>query len=216
MVLAANSSPGMYITFAGVDGSGKSTQADLLLGALRQAGKLCYLADNLEGSSFQILERVAAGMNMVDYRKIFAPEYVEFLFMMDALRHIDSFVVPQVSHGATVITSRSMLRRLGIAGFYRCKNMNDLKRLAKEAMTPDIHFFIDTEPEQALARIVKRGKDIETIEYLRSFREQLVVLGSEHNVVLINGNRPAEEIHAEVLELTLKAYQKKNSALLTR
>ncbi len=163
----------MFIVIEGLDGSGKSTQIDMLLHRFQGRGEACHLtAEPTELPTGRFLRSILRQEITADPRTVaalFAADRIEHLF------HPTEGVLRKLADGYHVIASRYYFSSLA----YQSDDADpgwiaSLNRLAKQTLPADITIFLDLDPEVSLQRIDARGADrelFETKEKLSHVRE---------------------------------------------
>lgn len=196
---------GLFISFEGIDGCGKSTQIDLL-------GK--YLTEQKIPIVKTMEPGGTEGSNQI--RKIllrennfqWSVETETLLFIAARNDHVEKVIKPAIRNKKIVICDRFMDSTLVYQGMRSSK----AKRLSQDlfdliAINPDITFLIDMDPEIALNRAFKRitGEDrFENygIKFQRQVRKSFLDIAykQRERIKIINGNRTPEDITAEIIE----------------
>ena len=197
---------GRFISFEGIDGSGKSTQARLLADALRASGHPVTLTREPGGS---------AGAE--DIRRLvlegdpdrWSAETELLLFTAARRDHLEKTIRPALARGDVVITDRfadSTRMYQGRAGGLDTVNrLHDLMI----GVEPDLTFLIDLDPTLGLSRAVSRKGPEQRFEDMgltlqSRMRAGFLTLAADNpRFRIINGNRPPATIAAEVLTLAL-------------
>lgn len=151
----------MFISFEGIDGSGKSTQARLLAEALQAEGHEVVLTREPGGSpgAEQIRRLLVEGRT-----DRWSPETELLLFTAARRDHLERTIRPALDRGAWVVTDRfadSTRVYQGVARADLAECVKELHRLMI-GIEPDRTFVIDLDPVEALARATGRsapGKD---------------------------------------------------------
>ena len=148
----------MFITFEGIDGCGKSTQAKRLADNLREMGHEVVLTREPGGT--RIAEEIR---NILLYiHEDIHPMTETFLYEASRNEHVEKIILPALKEGKTVISDRfydstiayqGAGRGLGIAA------MEDLNRVFREKCPPDLTIFVDTPVEVVEARMSDKEKD---------------------------------------------------------
>ena len=188
---------GLFITFEGIDGCGKSTQVWLL-------GK--YLS-SLDKYNHIIMTREP--WKNADIRKILHEDNDPYsqamklaeMFVEDRKEHISKLIGPRIREGIHVISDRYSFSTLA---YQQTQGVSLKKLLAMHQglPIPDLIFIVDVPVEIALKRMKKDNvrkteqkfeKNKEFIEKLRKIYLDLSNL-SRHNIVVIDGTKSPEEI----------------------
>jgi dTMP kinase len=148
---------GRFITFEGGEGSGKSTQAKLLLDALRKRGVDALLTREPGGSPFA--EQVR-GLILDPAVAPHTPLSEALLFYAARADHLDKTIRPTLAAGRWVICDRfsdSTRVYQGVAGGLGAETLDALERLVVAATRPELTFILDLAPADGLARARARG-----------------------------------------------------------
>jgi dTMP kinase len=150
----------MFITFEGVDGSGKTTQAALLAEALKAEGREVVATREPGGTELgeRVRELLLGGAAM-------APWAEASLFAAARAQLVDDVIRPALARGADVVSDRyidSSLAYQGIARGLGVERVLELNLLATGGLLPDVTFLLLLSPEQAAER--RRGGEADRIE----------------------------------------------------
>jgi dTMP kinase len=147
--------PGLFISFEGIDGSGKSTQARLLADRLRAAGREVVLTREPGGSpgGEEIRRLVLTGD-----RGRWSPETEILLFTASRRDHLEKTIRPALARGAVVLTDRFADSTRLYQGVTRgdLRDVVDRLHTMMIGMEPDLTFLIDMDPRTALSRSLDR------------------------------------------------------------
>jgi dTMP kinase len=195
----------MFVTFEGVDGSGKSTQARLLAERLRSEGREVVLAREPGGT--QLGERIR---DLLLHGDEPAPWAEASLFAAARAQLVDEVVRPALARGADVVCDRyldSSLAYQGIARGLGIERVLELNLLATSGLLPDRTFLLLMAPTEAASR--RRG-DPDRIESEgaafaeevdRAYREIARVFSKR--VAVVDGSLNPEDI-AEIVRGQLR------------
>ncbi len=199
---------GAFISFEGIDGSGKSTQARALAEGLRAAGHRVTLTREPGGApgAEEIRRLLVSGA-----AERWSPETEILLFNAARRDHLERTIRPALGRGEIVITDRFVDSTRVYQGAARA----DLRALADAlhdlviAVEPDLTFVIDMDPGIALARGLARGTGEDRFEDLGlAFQTRLragfrdLAEANPARLRLIDGDRPAAAISAEIIAQT--------------
>ena len=196
---------GRFITFEGIDGSGKSTQARRLAETLRARGDDVVLTREPGG---------APGAE--DIRRLlvegdpdrWSPETEILLFTAARRDHLENTIQPALDRGATVISDRFADSTRVYQGAAR-GDLRDLVDRLHDMMIgrdPDLTIIIDMDPEIALERGLARQSGEDRFEdmgsgFQRRLRDGFLALAEEapERTRLIDGNRSEDAVAGDVL-----------------
>lgn len=145
--------PGLFITFEGVEGSGKSTQVEALARRLTERGLSVSITREPGGTPVGeevrriLLDLGHAGM---------LPLTELFLYLASRAEHTARVVVPRLEAGDVVISDRYADASVAYQGGGRelgASFVEPLNRAATAGVKPDVTFLLDFDPEEGLARL---------------------------------------------------------------
>jgi len=146
----------MFISFEGVDGCGKSTQARLLVEALRATGRIVRLTREPGGSpGAEAIRRLLVEGNADRW----SAETECLLFTAARRDHVERLIRPALAAGETVVTDRFADSTRVYQGAARAdlRAMVDALHGLAIGLEPDRTFVLDLDPEEALARAEARA-----------------------------------------------------------
>ena len=198
---------GIFITFEGIDGCGKSTQCELLKDFLRESGKDFIFVREPGGTVIGERRREI----LLDKKNTQMTARTELLLFEAARAQITEEVIrPALEEGKTVICDRFFDSSSAYQGMARGMGMDfvsGLNMAATGGLAPDVTFFFDISAEEALERRGKRGEASDRIELagLR-FQEDVrkgyleLAKNSDGRIVTIDATQGIEEIFGIVKE----------------
>jgi dTMP kinase len=148
----------MFITFEGIDGSGKSTQCQLLRDTLEQKGHKVLMTREPGGT------RTAEAIRNVllhIHDPIEAMTEV-FLYCAARVEHLEKIILPKLAEGYIVISDRFYDSTIAYQGGGRelgLEKMIEINKIFIEKATPDLTFFIDTDLSAIEKRMNKKELD---------------------------------------------------------
>ncbi len=198
------SSKGLFITFEGIEGSGKSTQVKLLVKAL-QKRNLPYLTTREPGGT-EIAEAIRSILLNPLYANM-TPETELLLYCASRAQHTAELIIPALENGSIVICDRYFDSTYAYQGAARelDENLIDtLTRFATYGRIPDLTFLIDLPVQVGLSRIQSRQLDRlekEKTAFHERVREQFLFIANKcpSRYVVLNGEQTPEEIHRQLL-----------------
>jgi dTMP kinase len=206
---------GLFITFEGPEGSGKSTQLRLLAARLRGAGKAVVETAEPGGTAIGMqIRRV-----LLDSKNHELRPTTELLLMFAArAQNVDELILPALSRGEIVLCDRftdSSLVYQGAGRGLGADVVYEVDRIACRGLVPDITIVIDIETEIGLERAHGRNRktqDVETrldeqaIGFHRKVRDAYLQLATDEHkrVKLIDGSRSEKEVEDDVWNAILE------------
>ncbi|MFQ6087874.1 MAG: dTMP kinase [Candidatus Methanofastidiosia archaeon] len=197
---------GIFIAFEGIDGSGLTTQANLLKSWFLERDLRVHLTKEPSYGPIGTIIRMVLEGRLKDL----SSETVALLFAADRLDHLHCEIEPHLDAGFCVITDRYLFSTLA----YQSLNLelSWLKEINFKARIPDLTIFLDVPVKTCLLRMKKSRhfKELfESKEKLKRIRSNyLKILDDlrEDSVLIerIDGLREIEKIHREILSKVKK------------
>lgn len=181
---------GLFISFEGIDGVGKSTQADLLEKYLHERGRKVLRTREPGGTELgdQIRDL------LLHFKGGVSPRSEALLYAADRSHHIATKVRPALDAGTDVITDRYLDSSVAYQGAGRilgAQEVRDLSLWATQGLLPDLTVLLDLEPADAVARRNSTGSapdrlERESLDFFEKVRnEYLTLAGNEPNRFLV-------------------------------
>jgi dTMP kinase len=201
---------GAFLTFEGIDGSGKSSQAKLLAAALRERGYSVVLTREPGGSpgAEEIRKLLVEG----DPNR-WSPETEILLFYAARRDHVERTILPALERGDIVISDRFADSTRVYQGAVRSDLRETVDTIHDRMIgfEPDRTFIIDMDPDAALTRGLARKSGEDRFEdFGLDFQHRLrdgfkaLAKSTPSRCILIDGNRPIDEISPEIATLALE------------
>lgn len=187
---------GHFVTFEGIDGSGKTTQAERLCEYVKEKGFECVLVREPGGTPEG--ERIRE--ILLDERSDLNAEAELFLFLASRSILTERVIIPAIERGAFVISDRYADSSLAYQGYGRGLNLEFIElgnSIATRSLRPDIVFYIDVPVEIALGR-KGRSDRMEKEDFLKKVREGYLKLAERKGYVVIDGTKDVEEIWEKI------------------
>lgn len=201
---------GKFITFEGIDGSGKSTQLRMLAGELFNRG-------------FDVLTTMEPGGTPLGrrLREVFleteenvSPLAELLLFAADRAQHVNFLIKPALEEGKIVISDRYSDATFAYQGAGRGfpeKTVNQVIKLATDGLKPNLTLFFDLPVEKALLRTNSRSDggeqknrmDLETTEFYARVRDAYLKIAEKEpkRFRIVDASGSIEEIHTKAVEI---------------
>ncbi len=190
---------GIFIVFEGPDGSGQSTQADLLEKWFEKRNVRVFSTKEPTSSLIGgIIRSILKGEWRVNMKTL------QLLFSADRSYHLKKEIIPFLKKGINVISDRYLLSTLAFGSLE--ENLDWLKQINSDFPEPDLTFILNVPGQVCAERIAKNrfGFEIfETADKLERIRENYLGLKFYHkNTHVIRGDhRNPEEIHKEITKI---------------
>lgn len=207
---------GLFITFEGNDGSGKSSAIKAVYNKLQELGYNVVLSREPGGSP--IAEKIRE--IILDKSNVGMDSWTEALLYAASRReHIQKTILPALKDGKIILCDRFLDSSLAYQGGARhlgIDKVNELNQFATEGLTPDLTIFVCVHPEVGLARIKKNLRDmdrleLETIEFHHNVYDSYIQLceNDPKRIIRINGEMTQNEV-AEVTTAAVLHFLKEN------
>lgn len=194
---------GLFITFEGIDGRGKTTQLNMLNKYLQDKGYETVLTKEPGGKGLGEKIRNI----LLNYDGEVSDRCESFLFLADRAQNIDLIVNPAIRQGKIVLCDRHTDSTLAYQGYGRELDLAQIKKLndlATNGRKPDITFIFDVSLETSSKRV---GKDKDRMEksgkdfFQRVRNGYLKIAQNEpQRVKVINSEKSIDEVFAQVLK----------------
>ena len=194
--------PGLFITFEGGDGSGKSTQSALLTEWLAAAGHTVLHSREPGGTELGLELRQI----ILHRRGYIAPRAEALLYAADRAHNIATKVRPAIEAGSIVVQDRYLDSSLAYQGAGRVLDAGDVRFLstwATEGLLPDLTVLLDLDPAVGRARIAGGRYDRleeEVDDFHIRVREAYLALAAAdpERFLVLDATRPIEYLAAAI------------------
>lgn len=190
----------MFVTFEGVDWSGKSTQAELLTEWLRAQGRT--VTTSREPGGTPLAEGVR---NLVLHGHDMAPWAEAALYAAARADNAARVIRPALDRGDDVVCDRyldSSVAYQGVARGLGAERVRELSVLVTESLLPDRTFVVALDPSAAYARSGDSHDRIERegVEFMQRVDEgyRALAVAEPERVVVVDGGRDAQQIAEEI------------------
>jgi dTMP kinase len=190
---------GIFIVIEGLDGSGKTTQANMLAKNLAKNHTVLLTAEPSRGKIGTFIRQGCL------YEKKRLPTEAEaLLFAADRIEHMQNELEPALSEGKIVICDRyifSSLAYQGSAGL----SLKWIETINARALEPDFSIFIDVPPQLVLERLQRKKSVMENLDTQAKVREVYLQFVEKGDLILVDGDKPkdvvAEALYSKVVSL---------------
>lgn len=203
--MESNPYPGKFIVIEGLDGSGQTTQVNLLRDFLIKKGYKMFLTKEPTINS-------KAGKkikNILEKKIKISPEKLQILFAEDRKKHLEKEILPALKKGKIVISDRYFFSSFTY-GKASGLNLEWLIELNKNFIFPDVTFILKVRPEICIYRIQKRGQDytlFEKKEKLEKVWKIFKILPERFkDIYTINGEKSIEEVFENIKKIIVKKF----------
>ena len=194
---------GLFITFEGADGCGKTTQLNLL-------------KQYLINKNFDVLvtrEPGAKGLGeklrdiLLNYDGEVSNRCESFLFLADRAQHIDTIVKPALAKGQIILCDRHTDSTVAYQGYGRgidIEQINRLNEIATDGLKPDLTFVFDIDIETSMSRVGTEKDRMESAgnDFFNRVRNGYLEIAKNEpqRVKVIDATRSIDEVFDSVLK----------------
>ena len=198
---------GLFITFEGGEGCGKSTQIAALKARLEAIGKTVVQTREPGGTALgesirSLLQHDDAGQGM-------SPEAELLLFAASRAQHVRELIAPAIAQGQIVLCDRfldSTTVYQGVARAIDSKKVDTINQFAIGDTMPGLTILIDLPPEIGLARVHARSDgqldrmENEAIEFFQAVRQGYLDLAKSEpkRFLVLDGSQSVEELETQI------------------
>ena len=194
----------MFITFEGIEGSGKSTQIQLLKEFFEKKAQKAFFTK--EPGSSEVGKKIRS--ILLNKENKISPQTEIFLIFADRVQHVREIIKPNLNEGKIVISDRYYDSSIAYQGqregvdkteIYELINMLDLP-------TPDITFLLDLPVDIGLKRAKNRASldrfESEEISFHEGVRQNYLDLQQQNleRIVKIDALQTPDEIFSNILK----------------
>ncbi len=202
----------MFITFEGIEGSGKSTQIELLYKVLKQVHfDVEVTREPGWGAIGKLIRRI-----ILENPDLDLDPFAELsLFCADRAQHVRDYVRPLLNKGKVVLCDRFSDSTIAYQGFGREINPEFVKQMASNSalgLTPNVTFLLDISVNTALSRIVERpGRnkiDDESFDFHTRVKKAYLEIAkqSSNRVYLVDGEQDTKIVHENIKKILSSNY----------
>ena len=195
---------GLFITFEGADGCGKTTQIELLDKYLREKGRKTLLTREPGANGLGVKLREI----LLNYDGDVSPRCESFLFLADRAQHVDCIIKPALEEGKIILCDRHTDSTVAYQGYGRgldLSRINMLNDIATGGLKPDLTIVFDVDVETSMKRVGKEKDRMESagVGFFNRVREGYLEIAKKEpeRVKIINSSDTIENIHKKVVEL---------------
>lgn len=181
---------GLFVTFEGGEGAGKSTLIQEVTLELSRMGH--SLVHTREPGGTELGEQIRVLLLSHRKDKIFSPLAELALFLASRAQHVDEVILPALEKGKIVLCDRFSDSSIAYQGYARGLGMDKVEELClfmSRNLQPDLTFYLDLSPTEGMHRRVEQGKktatekdriENESITFHERVREGFQLLSEKH------------------------------------
>ncbi len=203
---------GLFITFEGADGSGKTTQLEKVKTFLEQKGY--NVVTTREPGALEMGKKIRE--ILLHSEEKVADKCELFLFLADRAQHIETFIKPAINQGKIVLCDRHTDSTVAYQGYGRggdIKLLKELNKIAVAGLTPDLTLLFDVDTQTAQNRVGSEKDRMESagMQFHKKVRDGYLELQREEpkRIKLINANNSIEKVYEDTKDIIIKLIQEK-------
>lgn len=194
---------GLFITFEGTDGCGKTTQIERLKDYFEAQGRKVIMTrePGAKGLGTKLREI------LLNYDGEVSSNCESFLFLADRAQHIDTLIKPAIERGEIVLCDRHIDSTVAYQGYGRGLDLDRihmLNEIATSGMKPNITFVFDIDVEMAQERVGKTKDRMESagLEFFKRVRQGFLEIAKAEpeRVKVLDATQTRDEISKQVIE----------------
>lgn len=202
-------SKGLFITFEGGDGCGKTTQIKLIDEFLRDKGYKTLLTREPGSKGLGVKLREI----LLNYDGEVSPTCESFLFLADRAQHVDCIIKPALKEGVIVLCDRHTDSTVAYQGYGRGLDLDQIHKLnniATSGLKPNLTIVLDVDVETSQKRVGNEKDRMESagIEFFERVRKGFLEIAKQepNRVKVVDSTQSIEEIHKQIVELVQKCF----------
>ncbi|MCO5143563.1 MAG: dTMP kinase [Oligoflexia bacterium] len=197
---------GLFITFEGGEGVGKTTQIARLAKYFTNQGKKVVVTREPGGS---VIANRIRSLLLDPKMKGLIPLAELFLYEASRAQHVVEVIKPALERGMVVICDRftdSSVVYQGVARNQKAALVDHLNKIASVGLKPDMTFFLDLDARIGLARVGSRGVmdrlEKEALSFHQNVRKGYLSLAEKYpkRIKKIDASRGRDEIHEKIIQ----------------
>lgn len=201
---------GVFMTFEGPEGAGKTTLINQLKPALEKVVNAPIMMTREPGGN-PIAEKIRDIILDKEHTAM-DPRTEALLYAASRRQHLVDKVLPALNNGEIVLCDRfvdSSIAYQGVARQIGVQGIADINRFATDDKQPDITFYLDLDVEIGLNRIRQNRSDemnrldLETLDFHQAVRQGYLAIANQHTsrVVVLDATQTTEELVKECLAI---------------
>lgn len=197
---------GLFITFEGIDGCGKTTQLENVKKLLEDNGIECVTTR--EPGALKLGSQIRE--ILLHYDGKVADNCEMFLFLADRSQHVETFIKPMLEEGKVVLCDRHTDSTIAYQGYGRggdVERLTELNKIATNGLVPDLTLLFDVSVETGHQRA---GKDLDRLElagkdFFERTRQGYLALAKQfpERIKVINSEKSKESVYNDVKSLIM-------------
>ncbi len=197
---------GLFVTFEGVEGSGKTTVAKAIAENLRQKGLTVTVT--AEPGDTSVGRQIRQLLATIDERTAWTET---FLFLADRAEHVAKVIKPALERGEIVLCDRFTDSTIAYQGFglgLPLEWLTQLNSIATNGLVPDLTLLLDIDPEIGLKRSQRETVfERRSLDFHQRVRWGYLWLAKQepHRVKVVDASQPIESVLTQAMQLVEEA-----------
>ncbi|MBQ2983813.1 MAG: dTMP kinase [Candidatus Gastranaerophilales bacterium] len=210
---------GLLIVIEGTDGSGKSTQVNMLSQYVKDK---CFGVTVSEWKTSRLISGV---INEAKEKNMLNTTTYSLLYAADYADRLENEIIPALKAGFVVLMDRYVFTAY-VRDSVRGHDINWVKNLYGYAPKPDLVFYLNVPPQDLIKRLIAKNGALDYFEsgrdiglstdiynsfeiYQKRSLEEYKKLIEEYNFIELDGTKPIDEIHEEIKKSVSKLLEEK-------
>ncbi len=192
---------GLFITFEGADGSGKSTQLKMAANYFEKKGYNVVSTRDPGGTELGTKIRQI----LLHHDGFMSINCELFLYLADRAQHVEEIIIPALNEGKIVLCDRYVDSTLAYQGYARGLNIDEilyLNNIVAKSLMPDITFVFDVNTETAEKRVGKTKDRLESEakEFHQKVKDGFLDLAKKYpeRIKIVDANQSINKVHLNV------------------
>ncbi len=201
---------GLFITFEGADGCGKTTQINLVKEYLDKKNIASVLTLEPGGCDIGVQLRNI----LLHHQGPVANAAELFMYLADRSQHCETVILKNINQGIHVLCDRYIDSTVAYQGYARCGNIEQieyLNNIATNGLLPDITFLLDIDSSIAQKRLGEEKDRLEKegLIFHQKVREGYLELAKKHpeRIKIINANLEIDKVFSQIKEFLDRYYE---------
>lgn len=197
---------GLFITFEGADGCGKTTQLEKIAKLLKDMGK--EVVTTREPGYLEVGQKIRD--IVLHYKGEVSKNCEMFLFLADRAQHVDTFIKPALEEGKIVLCDRHTDSSVAYQGYGRGNDIEQiisLNKIATSGLVPDLTIVFDVDTEIAQGRVGKTKDRLESAgtEFHDKVRKGYLALAhsNPNRIKVVNANNSIETVYNDTKNIII-------------
>ena len=215
-----NDTEGLFITFEGLEGAGKSTQAQMLMNHLEREGYPVLLTREPGGTA---IGEAIRDLLIDPTHEEMDPLAEVFLFAAARRQHVEQLIRPRLAEGTIVICDRFADATVAYQGYGRRVHLTQIREVNGMCLwrtQPDLTFYLDIEPGLGLARLRERCRQDGSapdrlerldLDFFSRVREGYMDLVRDEpgRMRMLDASLERQALHARIVDCVMREVQRR-------